>query len=139
MDNRDDHRVVLHVEWCSSMGATNREASRLPHQPNFCGKQGFLGPWPGYSLVASTIPTLTVPALAVGLSALIAVVSIYRWSGIVEELGKWVGIWRGIIVIVTSRVGGVARQAGSIVVLPKRCTGSKTEVSSPAPTRQHEG
>jgi len=113
---------------------------------------------PGYSLVALTIAVsalltlalfalsaLAVSALAVGLllivalARLIAVVSIYRWSDIVEQLGKWVRIRRAVIVIVTIRVAGVARQAGRIVVLPEGCTGSQTVVSCPAPTRQHEG
>jgi len=99
------------------------------------------------ALLALTVGllALTVFALAVGLLALvalarlIAVVSSYRWSDIVEQLGKWVRIWRGIIVIVTRRVAGIARQAARIVVLSESCTGSKTVVSCPAPTRQYEG
>jgi hypothetical protein len=43
--------------------------------------------WSGYSLVASTIVTITGSVLAVILSALVAVVSTYRWRGIVEILG----------------------------------------------------
>jgi hypothetical protein len=106
----------------------------------FCGKQGFLGQWPGYSLVASTIVAITVSALAALLSALIAVISINRWSDTVEKLGNWVPLIGGaVIVTVTSRVAGVARQAGSIVVLSESFTDSQTVVSCPVPTRQHEG
>jgi hypothetical protein len=96
-------------------------------------------------IAVSALLTLTVFALPFGLlvlialARLIAVVSTYRWSDIVEQLGKWVRTWRDIIVMVTRRVAGVARQAGRIVVLSESCTGSKTIVSFPAPTRQHEG
>jgi hypothetical protein len=62
----------------------------------------------------------------------------YRWSDIVEQLGKWVRSWRGIILIVTIRVAGVARQTAIIVVLSESWTGSKTVVSYPAPTRHNE-
>jgi len=93
------------------------------------------------TLDRSALSALTVDlsALAVDLSTLVAVVSIYRWRGIVEQLGKWVRIWRAVIVTVTIRVPGVARQAARIVGLSKGCTGSKTVVSFPAPTRQYEG
>jgi len=90
------------------------------------------------------LSALTGSALAVGLLAfvaltrLIALVSTYRWSDKVEKLGKWVRIWRGIIVIVTIRVVGVARQLARIVGLSESCTDSKTVVSFPAPTRQNE-
>ena len=92
------------------------------------------------------LPVLTFFALAVGLLVLIALlriialVSTYRWSDIIEKLGKWVRIWCGMIVPVTRRVPGVARQVARTVVLPARivvlsesCTGSKT-----APTRQNK-
>jgi hypothetical protein len=112
-------------------------------------KQGSLRQWPGYFLVALLtlvlfeildLLALTFSAIAVGLLVLITLVSIYRWSDIVEKLGKWVRIWCGMIVPVTRRVPGVARQVARIVVLsartvvlPESCTGSKT-----APTRQHK-
>jgi hypothetical protein len=84
------------------------------------------------------LSALTLSALAVGLLVLIALVSTYRWSDIIEKLGKWVRIWRGMIVPVTLRVSGVARQASRIVVLSESWTGSKTVVSPPAPTRQNK-
>jgi len=90
------------------------------------------------TLALSALFAITVSALAVGLLALVAVVWTYRWSDKVEQLGKWVRIWRGIIVIVTIRVAGVARQAARIVGLSESWTGSKTEVSFPAPTRQNK-
>ena len=86
---------------------------------------------------AAVIPAVFMPV--VGFLALIAVVWLYRWRDIVEQLGKWVRIWRAVIVTVTRRVAGVARQAGRIVVLSESWTGSQTVVSYPAPTRQHEG
>ena len=104
--------------------------------------------WPGYALLALTVvlmPAVFMPAASVALLALvalgrlIAVVSLYRWSEIVEQLGKWVRIGRGIIFIVTIRVAGVARQALRIVGLSEGWTGPKAVVSYPAPTRQHEG
>jgi hypothetical protein len=61
------------------------------------------------------LSALTFSALPVGLLVLvalvriIALVSTYRWSDIVEKLGKWVRVWRGMIVPVTLRVSGVAR------------------------------
>jgi hypothetical protein len=87
-------------------------------------------------LSAPAVSALAVALMALGASGrLIALFSLYyRWSDIVEQLGKWVRSWRGIIVIVTSRVVGVASY-----VLSKSCTGSKTVVSFPAPTRQNEG
>ena len=116
-------------------------------------KQGFLGQWPGYFLVALLtlvlfelldLSALTFSALLVGLLVLIALlriitlVSIYRWSDIVEKLGKWVRIWCGMIVPVTRRVPGVARQVARIVVLSARtvvlsesCTGSKDRTNTP--------
>jgi hypothetical protein len=81
---------------------------------------------------------LTLYALAVGLLVLIALVSTYRWSEIIEQLGKWARVWRGMIVPVTRRVSGVARQVAGIMVLSEGWTGSKTVVSSPAPTRQNK-
>ncbi len=63
----------------------------------------------------------------------------YRWQRHSRAIGKVGPHWRGIIVIVTIRVAGVARQACSIVALSESWTGSKTVVSFPAPTRQHEG
>jgi hypothetical protein len=88
----------------------------------------------------------TASAPAVGLLALVALARpigrlhlYYRWSDIVEQLGKWVRRWRGIIVIVTIRVAGVARQVARIVGLSESWTGSKTLVSFPAPTRHNEG
>jgi len=63
----------------------------------------------------------------------------YRWSDIVEQLGKWVRSWRGIILIVTIRVAGVASQVAIIVGLSESWTGSKTVVSFPGPTRQNKG
>jgi hypothetical protein len=83
------------------------------------------------------LSALMFSALPVGLLVLIALVSTYRWSDIVKELGKWVSVWRGMIVPVTRRVSGVARYA-RIVVLSESCRGSKTVVSSPAPTRQNK-
>jgi hypothetical protein len=117
-------------------------------------KQGLLRPWPGSSLVAVTLAlsevlallAIELSALAVGLITLVALVSTYRWSDIIEKLGKWVRIWCGMIVPVTLRVSGVARQVAGIVVLSARtlvlsegCRGSKTVVASPAPTRQNKG
>jgi len=63
----------------------------------------------------------------------------YRWRDVVEQLGKWVRSWRGIIVIVTIRVAGVASQVAIIVGLSESWTGSKTVVSFPGPTRQNKG
>ena len=108
-----------------------------------------MGQWPGYALLALTVvlmpavlmPAVFMPAASVALlvlvawGRLIAVVSLYWWSEIIEQLGKWVRIWRGIIVIVTIRVVGVARHVG----LSESRTGPKAVVSYPAPTRQHEG
>jgi hypothetical protein len=110
-------------------------------------KPGSLRQWPGYFLVALLtlvlfelldLFALTFSAIAVGLLVLITLVSIYRWSDIIEKLGKWVRIWCGMIVPITRRVPGVARQvartvvlSARIVVLSESCTGSKT-----APTRQ---
>src|SRR5208337_399313 len=91
-------------------------------------------------------PTLAfVPAAFVPAAALMALVAsalpialpiarlhhYYRWRDIVEQLGKWVRRWRGIIVIVTIRVAGVASQVATIVGLSESWTGSKTVVSFP--------
>jgi predicted CDP-diglyceride synthetase/phosphatidate cytidylyltransferase len=85
-------------------------------------------------------------APAAGIMALVASARLidrllhhYRGSDIVEQLGKRVRSWRGIIVVVTSRVAGVARQVVRIVGLSESRTGSKTVVSLPAPTRHNEG
>jgi hypothetical protein len=97
------------------------------------------------ALAVSALSALTVSALAVGLLALVALARLialvlnYWWSDIVEQLGKGVRIWRGMIVTVTRRVAGVTRQAALIVVLSEGCTASKTIVSFPAPTQQDKG
>jgi hypothetical protein len=115
-------------------------------------KQGSFRHWPGYFLIALlmlvlltlalseilALSALTFSALPDGLMVLIALVSTYRWSDIVEKSGKWVRIWRGMILPVTLRVSGVARQVAGTVVLSEGWTDSKTVVSSPAPTRQNK-
>jgi hypothetical protein len=92
-----------------------------------------------FALSALTLSAFPVGLLAlVALVCIIALVSTYRWSDIVEKSGKWVRIWRGMILPVTLRVSGVARQVAGTVVLSEGWTGSKTVVSSPAPTRQNK-
>jgi hypothetical protein len=90
------------------------------------------------SAPAAFAPAAGIMAL-VASARLIALLHHYRGSDIVEQLGKWVRSWRGIIVIVTSRVAGVARQVVRIVGLSESRTGSKTVESFPAPTRHNEG
>jgi len=47
MDNMDNHIVAFHMEWCISMGATNREEPPLPNQHNvFAASRGSLGNGP---------------------------------------------------------------------------------------------
>jgi hypothetical protein len=100
------------------------------------------------TMATAPVATATAPvatALAAALMALVAPIAIarlhhYRWRDIEEELGKWVHSWRGIIVIVTIRVIGVASHIAIIVAkLSESWTGSKTVVSYPGPARQNEG
>ncbi|MGP8107107.1 MAG: hypothetical protein ACLQLE_14605 [Desulfobaccales bacterium] len=110
---------------------------------------------PGYSLLVvmlllfapttmAFVPTPATAAFAATVATAGPIASArrhhyYRWRDIVEQLGKWVSSWRGIIVIVTIRVAGVASQvAATIVSLSESWTGSKTVVSFPGPTRQNE-
>jgi hypothetical protein len=72
------------------------------------------------ALVALTLAllALTVSVITVGI---LIIALVLMWSYIVKELGKWVRIWRRII------------------GLSESWTGSKTIVSSPAPTHQKKG
>jgi hypothetical protein len=146
-----------HVSCYNQYECDIHDRTPTPPQAQFLAASGFVRAMAGYSLVALllvvalllALSALTFSALAVGLMALVALarliallitlLSTYQWSDIVENLGKWVRIWRGMIVLVAIRVVGVASHAARIVGLSESWTGSKTVVSFPAPTRQNEG
>jgi len=93
---------------------------------------------------ATVATTLAATTPAAALMAPIAPIAPplhhYRWSDIEEVLGKGVHGRRGIIVIVTIRIIGVASHIAIIVAkLSESWTGSKTIVSYPGPARQNEG